>query len=312
MSSLAQKQQQLDLLLQKLQETIYILQKKGESFGPTALFSALLAFTSPTSESSTDFSEIAMIIEKSKKINKAICFCKEILRKQESSELLTETEMNFLEYIFMVSQLSSGFIKDIRSLNSSFCHNFDQYVSSLESVLTHNRNKFNAFEKYITYSIFHYHRNKNGILAGSPSKKPRNMTREDHDEYQSRSKESSVKSTKFRNERDHYLRHKSLFLERFSRILQLVSDTAQRLEFDDFPEFDFFESGFNAQKFTSVRDEYLKIQEIFQSLNDEIKSFSIEINSLTIRNQIEPESDPYLTEWNRCYENGLRFLGKQD
>jgi len=38
MSSLAQKQQQLDLLLQKLQEKIDILQKKSESFGPTALF----------------------------------------------------------------------------------------------------------------------------------------------------------------------------------------------------------------------------------------------------------------------------------
>lgn len=311
MTSSAQKQS-LRLLLQKYNETTDELQKKGESFGPTALFSALLAFTSPTSESSTDFSEIAMIIEKSKKINKAICFCKEILRKQESCEPLTETEMNFLEYIFMVSQLSSGFIKDIRSLKSSFCHNFDQYVSSLESVLTHNRNKFSAFDKYITYSEYHHHRNQRGILAGSPSKKPRNMTLEDHHEYRSRSKESSVKYTQFTNERDHYLRHKSLFLERFSIILQLVSDTVQRLEFDDFPEFDFFESGFNAQKFTSVRDEYLKIQEIFQSLNDEIKSFSIEINSLTIRNQIEPESDPLLAEWNRCYEKGLLFLGKQD
>jgi hypothetical protein len=184
-------------------------------------------------------------------------------------------------------------------------------VSLLESVLTHNRNKFNAFEKYITYSIFHYNRNKNGIFAGSPSKKARNMTPEDHHEYRSRSKESSVKYTQFTNERDSYLIHKRLFLERFSRILQLVSDTAQRLEFDDFPEFNFFESGFNAQKFTSVRDEYLKIQEIFQSLNDEIKSFSMEINSLTIRNQIEPESDPLLAEWNWCYEKGLLFHGKK-
>jgi hypothetical protein len=91
-------------------------------------------------------------------------------------------------------------------------------------------------------------------------------------------------------------------LKRSYQLLELV----QRLEFD------FFESGFNAQKFTSVRDEYLKIQEIFQSLNDEIKSFSMEIKSLTIRNQIEPESDPLLAEWNRCFEKGLLFHGKQD
>ena len=312
MSSLAQKQQQLDLLLQKLQETINELNRKGESFGPTALFLALLAFTSPPSESSTDFSEIAMIIKKIKKINEAIRFCKEILRKQKSCEPLTETEMNFLEYIFMVSQLSSGFIKDITSLKSSFCYNFDQYVSSLESVLTHNRDKFHAFQTYMTYSEYHYHRNARGILAGSPSKKARNMTPEDHHEYRSRSKESSDKYNKFTNEKDYYLLHKRLFLEKISRIWQLVSDTVQRLEFDDFPEFNFFESGFNAQKFTSVRDEYLKIQEIFQSLNDKIESFSMEIKSLTIRNQIEPESDPFLAEWNRCYEKGLLFHGKQD
>jgi hypothetical protein len=54
------------------------------------------------------------------------------------------------------------------------------------------------------------------------------------------------------------------------------------------------------------------IQGMFQSLNHEIESFSMEIKSLTIRNWIEPESDPIYDEWVRCYDNGLPFHGKQD
>jgi hypothetical protein len=311
MSSLEQ-QQQLNLLLLKLEEIKYILQKNGESFGPTALFLAFQAFTSPTSESSTDFSEIIAISEKLKKINEAICFCKEILRKQGSCEELTENENMFLEYVFMVSQLSSGLIKDIRSLESLFCHEFNQYNSSIEYVLKDISKKFNAFQMFMTYSYYYQRRNENRILAGSPSKRERVMTQEDHHAYALKSQAKNAKYNKFASERDSYLLNKRLFLERISHLLKLIADTMQMFELDDFSALEFFKSGFNAQKFTSVRDEHLKIQEMFQSLNHEIESFSMEIKSLTIRNQIKPESDEFLAEWDRCYSQGLPFHGKQD
>jgi len=307
----------LQSLINKLKTRQDDLERQGNSFNQSSLFSAVCSLTDPNHLESPNFEKIIEISNQLKTVTVMLQFCETLLKKVGSNEQLSENEETFLEYISMVSQIL-GMTSDHQMSTGWINSIFSDYIRAMSSLTERLSDRFDAFMKYMTYSFYWQRmvsdkkRSWEKKKSGSPSKTSRMITPNDEIEIEQKRGEKDEETTRLSDEHVEMTRQTSQLLERLYQFFSLISKTIEKFRLKDFPAISFYLSGFDSEHFKQFCDEFQIIHQTFQSLKTDIDAFGQHAESLrTMYLEEYNKPDEYLKKWNSSL-NGTAFFGKPD
>jgi hypothetical protein len=240
-------------------------------------------------------------------------FCKKIVDKIIKEEKLIQNEEYCLEYISMIMEIENMEIANMEESKINYKlespMNYSDKDSRIKTLIDQINAQFNAYDAFMSYSVWLHSKSHRGRFNGSPSINRRSMTADDYAEYNVKRENKNKRIQELLLEQSEMKKQYDMKL----LVIEKIKDTLKSLKIRISQPQISFPSKFDSKIFNDIKSEYEYLISALQDLKTQIDIFNTQLQPLQEQYFGELEkirTDPILESWSDAQSSGYPFFGK--